>query len=86
MTFERIEYSISEEIMKENKLDVKQLKQLYDYAQEYLQAKQEYDKFKAELEGKKEKYKKETESKRNFDKLLKEQDNLCKKLNKYENC
>ena len=70
--------------MKENKIDVKELKQLYEYGLEYLQAKQEYDEFKTELESEEEKYKKDVESKRNFDKLLKEQDNLYKKLDKYE--
>ena len=70
--------------MKENKIDVKELKQIYEYGLEYLQAKQEYESFKTKLENEKEKYKKETEGKRNFDKLLKEQDNLYKKLDKYE--
>lgn len=70
--------------MKENKNDINEAKQLYDYAQEYLQAKKEYDGFKSELEKNKEKYKKETEAKSDYYKLQKEQDNLYKKLDKYE--
>lgn len=70
--------------MEENKIDVNEAKQLYDYAQEYLQAKKEYDGFKSELEKNKEKYKKETEAKSDYYKLQKEQDNLYKKLDKYE--
>ena len=70
--------------MKENKNDVNKARQLYDYAQEYLQAKKEYDGFKSELEKNKEKYKKETEAKSDYYKIQKEQDNLYKKLDKYE--
>ena len=70
--------------MEEKKIDIEELKKIYDDCVEYLKNKEELDRFQNKLEHGADKYKAQCEKEQGLNDLSKERDMLYKTLEKYE--